>query len=224
MPRKPSMSRINSQMRNLQSQARKAQRQIDSQASDLRRATLQARTAQNRASRELSAIQRPTVTYTPAENRYLHDVGQLAEDQAQKHPDRWDVFLCHGWDDRDGAARELNDLLESYGVSVWFSEDNIGLGGLLVRQIDEGLRNSHLGIVLITPALLRSLKAQGAAEQELSTLLGNSRVIPVVHNTTFDALREESPMLGARSGLSTEDSSLEDVAVKIANAVAPASA
>jgi hypothetical protein len=32
-----------------------------------------------------------------------------------------DVFLCHAWDDRGGAAKELHDLLEARGVKVWFS-------------------------------------------------------------------------------------------------------
>ena len=45
-----------------------------------------------------------------------------------KVPDLWNVFLCHTWDDRQGAAKQLHDLLESIGVSVWFSEKNVGLG------------------------------------------------------------------------------------------------
>ena len=40
-------------------------------------------------------------------------------------PDPRDVFLCHAWVDRGGAAKELHDLLESRGVSVWFSEKDV---------------------------------------------------------------------------------------------------
>jgi hypothetical protein len=35
-------------------------------------------------------------------------------------PDLRDVFLCHAWDDRKDAAKELHDLLESKGVSGWY--------------------------------------------------------------------------------------------------------
>jgi hypothetical protein len=35
-----------------------------------------------------------------------------------KLPDLRDVFLCHAWDDRQGAAKELHGLLDSLGVSV----------------------------------------------------------------------------------------------------------
>lgn len=80
---------------------------------------------------------------------------------------------------------------------------------------------SRIGIVLVTPAMLRSLAAEGIADKELSALLATDRVIPVTHGTTFENLREESPLLASRSGLSTNESSMEAVAVKIANAVRP---
>ncbi|MGV0993792.1 MAG: toll/interleukin-1 receptor domain-containing protein [Mycobacterium sp.] len=139
--------------------------------------------------------------------------------QAQVHPERRDLFLCHAWDDRAGAAKELHELLVSQGVSVWFSEKDVGLGKSLIREIDKGLRMCQVGIVLVTPALFKSLDADGIADKELSALLATDRVIPVAHGTTFEALRDHSPLLAARSGLSTGESSLEDVAIKIAQAV-----
>jgi hypothetical protein len=39
----------------------------------------------------------------------------------------------------------------------------------------------------------------------------------VAHGTTLEALRDVSPLLAARSGLSTAESSLEDVATKVAD-------
>jgi len=36
-------------------------------------------------------------------------------------------------------------------VSVWFSEKDVGLGKSLLREIDKGLANSRIGIVL-TPS------------------------------------------------------------------------
>src|SRR3546814_4637458 len=80
---------------------------------------------------------------------------------------------------------------------------------------------SRVGIVLVTPALLESLKAQGVADKELSALLATDRLIPIAHGTTFDALREVSPLLAARSGLTIgDDLSMKDAADKIAAAAA----
>jgi hypothetical protein len=91
------------------------------------------------------------------------------------------------------------------------------LGTPLLRQIDKGLANSRAAIVLVTPALLKSLMSEGIADKELSALLYTDRVIPVLHGTTHEALLDVSPLLGSRSGLDTAESSLEDVATKIAD-------
>ena len=171
--------------------------------------------AQSRAGREPV---RPCV-YTPAEVRALTPVRNSVENLA-KQPDLRDVFLCHAWDDRQGAAKELHDLLESRGVSVWFSEKDVGLGVPLLRAIDKGLANSRVGIVLVTPALLRRLPAEGIADKELSALLARDRLVPIVHETTYEALREVSPLLGSRSGLSTAEEPMADVAAKLAELVA----
>lgn len=160
-----------------------------------------------------------SVSYTPAEWRTIEPLARNAEVQARSHPERRDLFLCHAWDDRNGAARELYDLLVSLGATVWFSETEVGLGKSLLREIDRGLATSRIGIVLVTPALLESLAAQGVADKELSALLATDRVIPVAHGTNFGALRDVSPLLAARSGLTIGDElTMRDAATKVAAA------
>lgn len=160
------------------------------------------------------------MVYTDAQVRALTPVRNSVEQRAPL-PDRRDVFLCHAWDDRSGAAKELHDLLESRGVSVWFSEKDVALGTPLLREIDKGLAKSRVGIVLVTPALLRRLKGEGMADKELSAFLARDLLVPIVHNTTFEALREVSPLLGWRSGLNTSDDTMANVAAKLAELVAP---
>lgn len=90
------------------------------------------------------------VWYTPAEVRELEPVREQVERRGAV-PDLRDVFLCHAWDGRQGAAKELHDLLEARGVKVWFSEKDIALGEPFLREIDRGLAKSRVGIVLVTP-------------------------------------------------------------------------
>lgn len=161
-----------------------------------------------------------SVSYSPTEWRSIEPFARKAVEQAWEHPERRDLFLCHAWGDRDGSASELYNRLQSNGASVWFSEKDVPLGKQLIREIDKGLGNSRVGIVLVTPALLKSIEAEGIAEKELSVLLASGRVIPVAHGTTFEALRDVSPMLASHAGLNTADSSLEDVAAKVAAAAA----
>lgn len=160
-----------------------------------------------------------SVVYTPAQIRTLTPVRENVEKLAAQ-PELRDVFLCHAWDDRQGVAKELHDLLESMGVSVWFSEKDVTLGTHVLRAIDKGLANSRVGIVLVTPALLRRIPSEGIAEKELSALLARDQLVPIVHNTTYEALRNVSPLLGSRSGLSTAEESMKDVAAKLAELVA----
>ena len=160
-----------------------------------------------------------SVAYTPAEVRALTPIRESVEKRASL-PLLRDVFLCHAWDDRRGAAKDLHDLLESLGVSVWFSEKDVLLGAPLLREIDRGLAKSRIGIVLVTPALMRRLEGEGIADKELSVLLARDLLVPVVHDTTYEDLREISPMLASRSGLSTAETPMADVAAKLAELVA----
>ncbi len=159
-----------------------------------------------------------TVLYSSAEIRTLTPVRENFIKRS-KLPDLRDVFLCHAWDDRKGAAKELCDMLESKGVTVWFSEKDVLLGSPLLREIDKGLAKSRVGIVLVTPSFLKRIQGAGVADKELSALLARDLLIPVVHNTTFEALRDVSPLLGSRSGLSTDEDSMEGISDKIAELV-----
>ncbi|WP_204365829.1 toll/interleukin-1 receptor domain-containing protein, partial [Microbacterium sp. B24] len=158
------------------------------------------------------------MTYTVAEYQTLNPVREQVVRVAESATDERDLFLCHAWDDRQGVAKELNDLLTGLDVRVWFSEMDVPLGTSLIRKIDKGLASSRAGIVLVTTSMFDSLRNDGIASQELSALLATDRVIPIVHGTTFEELRRVSPLLAARSGLSTSDyPSLEEVAAKLAD-------
>jgi len=114
----------------------------------------------------------------------------------------------------------MHDLLEAAGVKVWFSEKDLGLGIPMMRAIEKGLVASKIGLVLVTPALLKGLPKEGVADKELSTLLAGNRLVPIVHGTTYTALREISPMLASRIGLDTSEDSMNVVATKISELVA----
>lgn len=89
----------------------------------------------------------------------------------------------------------------------------------MMRAIDKGLVNSKVGIVLVTPAMLRRLPAEGVADKELSALLRRERLIPIVHETTYEELEKVSLLLASRAGLNTAEESMTDVAIKIAELV-----
>lgn len=154
------------------------------------------------------------IFYTPTEIRTLTPVRENVVKRSTI-PDLRDVFLCHAWDDRKESAKQLHDNLESKGISVWFSEKDVLLGAPLLREIDKGLAYSRVGIVLVTPSFLKRIRSEGIAEKELSALLARDLLVPIIHNTTYDELREVSPLLGSRSGLSTSEDSMDVIAAKL---------
>ncbi|MGE8449404.1 MAG: toll/interleukin-1 receptor domain-containing protein [Pseudomonadales bacterium] len=161
-----------------------------------------------------------SVSYTTSQVQSLTPIRESVEKTAAELPDLRDCFLCHAWDDRQGAAKELYDLLVAAGVKVWFSEKDLGLGVPMMRAIDKGLANSRIGLVLVTPNLLRRLPQEGVADKELSALLAGNRLVPIVHQTTYPELRNVSPLLASRTGLDTAEDSMAVVATKIAELVA----
>lgn len=160
-----------------------------------------------------------SVSYTAAQVQSLSPIRETVEARAAAQPDLRDAFLCHAWDDRKGPAKELHELLVAAGVKVWFSETDLGLGVPMMRAIDKGLANSRIGLVLVTPAMLDRLPKESVADKELSALLAGNQLIPIVHNTTYEALRNVSPLLASRTGLNTSEDSMEVVAKKIAELV-----
>jgi len=180
MSKIPSQARLRAQMRSAQrraesqmkSEIRKAERKVEREmAAGQRKASAQFRREVNKWERDTNRrlrAARPSVSYTVTEQRYLDPIRDAAAEQAAQHPERRDVFLCHAWADREDAALELHDHLESFGIDVWFSEKDVVLGTSLIREIDRGLKNSKIGVVLVTPALLQSLENEGVADKELS--------------------------------------------------------
>ncbi|PTE14192.1 toll/interleukin-1 receptor domain-containing protein [Pseudogemmobacter blasticus] len=160
-----------------------------------------------------------TVYYSEAEVRALTPIRRSVEVRPPQN-DPKDVFLCHAWDDRGSAAKDLHDLLEARGVSVWFSEKDVLLGSPLLREIDKGLARSRVGIVLVTPAFLKRIQGQGVSDKELSALLARDLLVPIVHGTTYEALREISPLLASRTGLSTAADTMAEIANKLAELIA----
>ena len=160
-----------------------------------------------------------TAVYTPTQVQSLTPVREAVERTAVQQPDLRDCFLCHAWPDRQGAAKDLDDALKTAGVKTWFSELDLGLGVPMMRTIDRGLANSRIGLVLVTPNFIKGLPNQGVADKELSALLAGNRLVPIVHETTYDELRHVSPLLASRTGLDTKEDTMAQVAQKIAELV-----
>jgi hypothetical protein len=153
------------------------------------------------------------VRYTEPELRLVDRVHEAAAAVDQRE---YDSFLSYARIDGHQVANELRASLEALGVAVWFDEVAIVPGRSQSLQMDAGLRKARTGVALLTPAYLAG---RFWTERELGALLSKSTLIPVLHNVTFDDVKQYSGILPDLAGFSTDSDGIGDIAKKIAAAV-----
>jgi elongation factor Tu len=113
---------------------------------------------------------------------------------------RRDVFISHSGKDKDAVARPLAEALVARGVSVWYDEYELLPGDSLSRKVAEGLRDSCVGLVILS----QSFFASGWARWELDGLTNSqiagelNVIVPVWHGVDVDEVRSFSPPLADR--------------------------
>ncbi len=63
----------------------------------------------------------------------------------------WDVFISYAGEDRDSLVEPLAAALGAAGLKVWYAPFVLRLGDNLRQKIDEGLRESSHGGVVLSP-------------------------------------------------------------------------
>lgn len=132
----------------------------------------------------------------------------------------WDVFISHASEDKDSVARPLRDALARLGITVWLDEAQLRIGSSLRRKIDEGIRSSRFGVVVLSEAFLR----KGWTNHELDglvtrTVAGEQSLLPIWHELSAAQVRAFSPSLADKVGMSTDQFSIHEIAEQIAEVV-----
>ena len=71
-------------------------------------------------------------------------------ERKRENSDEWDVFISHASEDKNAIARPLAEALKAHGLRVWYDEFSLTVGDSLRKKIDQGLSNSHFGIVILS--------------------------------------------------------------------------
>jgi TIR domain-containing protein len=119
---------------------------------------------------------------------------------------RWDVFISHASEDKDGFVRPLAAALEKTGLKVWYDETALVVGDSLRGKIDEGLAQSRYGIVVLSPSFFNKQWPQRELDGLVSKEIAGVKVIlPIWHNIDFDGVNALSPMLAGRLAAKSSD-------------------
>jgi NADPH-dependent 7-cyano-7-deazaguanine reductase QueF-like protein len=124
----------------------------------------------------------------------------------QKEEKNYDVFICHASEDKD-YVNLLAERLKQEGLEVWYDAFEISWGDDLRPAIDNGLKNSKLGIVILSKIFLGKKKW---TEYELNGLFarekdGKKVIFPIWHKIQRDDVLQYSPTLADRIAKSSDD-------------------
>jgi hypothetical protein len=117
---------------------------------------------------------------------------------------KWDVFISYATEDREVVATPLAEALREKGLKVWYDVFELTPGKPLLRSIDEGLRESRFGLVVLSPSFF----AREWPMRELSGLhacsiqqAGQPFLIPIWYQLSADDLAQLSPLLSDIVGI-----------------------
>lgn len=127
-----------------------------------------------------------------------------------------DVFISHASEDKDEVVRPLAEALRAGGLDVWYDEFTLKIGDSLRRKIDEGLRNSRFGVVVLSQAFF----GKGWPEYELDGLVsrsvsGEQVLLPIWHNVSKREVMQYSSTLADKLARNTSTHTVEEIAAEI---------
>lgn len=215
--RKPNMSKINSQIRKLQSASSQFERDANRTMRELKSIERKAKSHQSKLRSSLipSLATVPSLYLGPESNEAVESF--LYDEAYEKE---YDVFISHASEDKEAVARPLAEALRNNGLSVWYDEFELRIGDSLRRKIDKGIAKSNFGVIVIS----RDFISKGWTNYELDGLItksinGEQTMLPIWHNVTKREVIDYSPSLADKLARSTTDFTVEEIADEIADLI-----
>lgn len=143
-----------------------------------------------------------------------------AQREVSVHPsgaseEQRDFFISHASEDKD-FVRQLVVALRALGATVWFDEYEIQVGDSLRVKIDQGLKTSAYGVVVVSPRLIQK-RERGWIQRELGGSMARDEkdrpvILPVWYETTASEVADEMPTLADTAALVAATTTVESIA------------
>lgn len=136
----------------------------------------------------------------------------------QQEVGEYDVFVSHAWEDKESFADEFVESLKKYGIKVWYDTTQIKWGDSMRAKIDDGLRKSKFGVVVLSPDYIKEGKYWTKTELDglfqLESVNGKM-LLPVWHNLTKKEVMEYSPIVASKLAMTTANMTPQEMAEEL---------
>ena len=124
----------------------------------------------------------------------------------------YDFFISHAWKDKEDFVSGLVQAAKAAGLDVWYDQAEMAWGDSIRQKIDDGLRRSYFGIVVLSPNFFErpwtQYELDGIVQRDLT---GAGRLLPIWHRLTQDDVAKHAPSLAGRLALQTSTYSTRQI-------------
>ncbi|WP_395373457.1 toll/interleukin-1 receptor domain-containing protein [Marinicella sp. W31] len=129
----------------------------------------------------------------------------------------YDVFISHASEDKEDFVKPLVEALSNSGYKVWYDEFTLKVGDSLRRSIDNGLKDSKYGIVVLSKAFFEKNWTQyeldGLVTKEME---GNKVILPIWHMVSKDQVQNYSLTLADKKAINSSISNIDEIVKQLA--------
>ena len=124
----------------------------------------------------------------------------------------YDFFISHASADKEDFVDGLVEQAEAANLDVWYDNNALAWGDSIRQKIDDGLRRSYFGVVVLSPSFFdrpwTEYELDAIVQRDLS---GHGRLLPIWHRLSRDDVERQAPALAGRLALPTSNYSTTQI-------------
>ncbi len=132
--------------------------------------------------------------------------------------EEYDVFVSHAWEDKESFVEEFVDALRNLGAKVWYDKTQMKWGDSMREKIDDGLKKSRFGVVVLSPNYIADGKYWTKAELDglfqMESVNGKT-LLPIWHELTKKEVLNFSPIIANKKAMSTAMMTPQEIAEEL---------
>ena len=132
----------------------------------------------------------------------------------------YELFICHASEDKIDFVIPLVEELKKINVCVWYDEYELTVGDSLRRTIDNGLKESKFGVVVLSKAFF----SKNWTQYELNGLIaremqGYKVVLPIWYGVSIKDILNYSPALADKLSIDSSKKGMTEIAKELKKAI-----